>query len=72
MASGGIVRARSGGTLVNVGESGRDEVIMPLGSSGLKGSSNGSMTVIIERDGQKDAEFIVPYLPGAVRRYVAG
>jgi TP901 family phage tail tape measure protein len=71
-ARGGIVRARSGGTLVNVGEGGRDEVIMPLGSSGLKGSSNGSMTVIIERDGQKDAEFIVPYLPGAVRRYVAG
>ena len=30
LASGGIVRARPGGTLVNVGEGGEDEVISPL------------------------------------------
>lgn len=37
MADGGIVRARSGGTLVNVGEGGRDEAIVPLGKGGYGG-----------------------------------
>jgi len=34
MASGGVVKARPGGTLVNVGEAGRDEAIVPLGAGG--------------------------------------
>jgi len=34
LADGGIVRARRGGTLVRVGEGGRDEAVVPLGSSG--------------------------------------
>lgn len=31
LADGGIVKARSGGTLVNVGEGGEDEAVVPLG-----------------------------------------
>jgi len=33
MAQGGIVKAREGGTIVRIGEAGRDEAIVPLGSS---------------------------------------
>jgi hypothetical protein len=39
MASGGIVQARPGGTLVRVGEGGQDEAIIPLGSRGSMGST---------------------------------
>lgn len=35
LASGGIVRARPGGTLVRVGEGGRDEAVVPLGAAGI-------------------------------------
>ena len=34
LAKGGIVKARPGGTLVNVGEGGRDEAVVPLGRGG--------------------------------------
>jgi tape measure domain-containing protein len=34
MAKGGIVRARSGGTLALLGEAGRDEAVIPLGKGG--------------------------------------
>jgi hypothetical protein len=41
MANGGIVKPRAGGTLVNVGEAGRPEAIIPLGSrSGLGSTVN--------------------------------
>ena len=43
MAHGGIVMASSGGTLVNVGEAGQDEAIIPLSRLG---SGGGSTTVI--------------------------
>jgi hypothetical protein len=32
LASGGIVKARAGGTLIRAGEAGRDEAVVPLGS----------------------------------------
>lgn len=46
------------------------EMITPEGADVSKSSGwgVGNMTVIIERDGRAEAEFIVPYLPGAVRR----
>ena len=40
MASGGIVQARPGGTLVRVGEGGQDEAIIPLGSRGMGSTIN--------------------------------
>jgi len=64
MASGGIVRARSGGTLVNVGEGGMDEAIVPLNGARAFGTS----TVIVEMDGRAVAEATVPYIPGEVQR----
>lgn len=34
LAAGGVVRARPGGTMATVGEGGRDEAVVPLGSGG--------------------------------------
>jgi TP901 family phage tail tape measure protein len=62
-ASGGIVRARPGGTLVNVGEGGSDEAIIPLGKGG-----GAKSTIILEVDGRTFAEVVVPYIPGEVQR----
>ena len=39
LADGGIVRARSGGTLALLGEGGRDEAVVPLGSGGYGGNT---------------------------------
>lgn len=66
MASGGIVRARPGGTLVNVGEGGRDEAIVPIG-----GRAAGGGTVVLEIDGERFARILVPYIPDEVQRYGA-
>jgi hypothetical protein len=41
LAQGGIVRARSGGTLVNVGEGGQDEAVVPLPKGGAGGLMGG-------------------------------
>jgi hypothetical protein len=40
LANGGIVRARSGGTLALLGEAGRDEAVIPLGRGGNATSGN--------------------------------
>ncbi|MGE0227754.1 MAG: phage tail tape measure protein [Dehalococcoidia bacterium] len=40
LAEGGIVRARPGGTLVNVGEGGRDEAVIPLDGRFRGGGGN--------------------------------
>jgi TP901 family phage tail tape measure protein len=66
MRLGGIVPATPGGRLVRVAEGGRDEAIVPLPSSGVK--AGGMMTVVIERDGYREAEWLVPFLPGEVQR----
>jgi hypothetical protein len=65
LAGGGIVRARPGGTLVRVGEGGQDEAVVPLGGGG--GMSGG--VVILELDGVRLAEVLVPHIPGVVTRY---
>jgi tape measure domain-containing protein len=45
MATGGIVRARSGGTLALLGEAGRDEAVIPLNKSGMSGGNTYHITV---------------------------
>ena len=45
MAAGGIVRARSGGTLALLGEAGRDEAVIPLGKGGMSGGNTYHITV---------------------------
>ena len=44
LASGGIVKARPGGTLALLGEGGRDEAVIPLGRNGASGI--GTTTVV--------------------------
>lgn len=39
LANGGVIRARPGGTLVNVGEAGRDEAVIPLSRMGGMGGN---------------------------------
>jgi TP901 family phage tail tape measure protein len=65
MASGGIVRARPGGTLVNVGEGGRDEAIVPLGSS-LAGM--GGRELHLSVDGDVFARVFLPYMTSESQR----
>jgi hypothetical protein len=67
LASGGIVRRP---TLAVVGEAG-PEAVIPLSrlGSALPEVERGTTTVVLEQDGQRSAEFIVPHIPGVVRRY---
>jgi hypothetical protein len=65
MARGGYVPARPGGTLINVGEGGQGEYVVPASKMGGGG---GNITIVLERDGQREAEYIVPFIPGAVER----
>jgi hypothetical protein len=65
-ASGGIVRRP---TLALVGEAG-PEAVIPLSQLGSVAPNGGTMTIVMERDGQKEAEYLVPFIPGAVRRFV--
>lgn len=55
LADGGIVPARAGGTLVNVGEGGRDEAIVPLGRGpGLAGRDDRPVVVEIVPGGEPE------------------
>ena len=47
MANGGIVRARPGGTMALLGEGGRDEAVIPLGSGGMGGTVNVYLSGVI-------------------------
>jgi hypothetical protein len=49
MASGGIVRARPGGTIVRLAEAGQDEAVIPLG--GRSGGGTEYMPVTLQMDG---------------------
>ncbi len=69
LARGGVVRSRAGGTLVNVGEGGRDEMVVPLSSGSSMGGSRTGSVIVIEMDGRSVAEFVVPHIPGVVQRY---
>jgi hypothetical protein len=50
LADGGIVKARAGGTLVNVGEGGQDEAVVPLGrgAQGVGRQDPPQVTLVIE------------------------
>jgi len=61
MAEGGIVTRP---TLAMIGERGT-EAVVPLGKNFGMG---GNATIILERDGRKEAEWLVPYIPGGVER----
>jgi len=51
MASGGIVKARPGGTLARLGEGGRDEAVIPLGRNGGSGIGTTVVNNYINIDG---------------------
>jgi hypothetical protein len=57
LASGGIVKAAPGGTLVNVGEGGRDEAVVPL--------DRGMPTLA----GREDTTVIVQFVPGGEQEF---
>jgi len=66
MAEGGILRARPGGTLVNIGEGGRDEAVVPLSKMAATG---GPVNITINVSGadvdglrKVTEEQIAPYL----------
>lgn len=46
LADGGIVKARNGGTLVNVGEGGQDEAVVPLGRGPSSAPRSEARTVL--------------------------
>lgn len=48
LADGGLVRARPGGTLVNVGEGGQDEAVVPLNRAPDLAQSREAPTVVVE------------------------
>ena len=65
LAKGGIVKASPGGSIVNVGEGGRDEAIVPLGRGG--GLPGGGATVLeLRSDGGAVAEMVLTVLREAV------
>ncbi|CAN5850828.1 hypothetical protein BH18ACI5_BH18ACI5_04450 [soil metagenome] len=69
MAAGGVVRARAGGTLVNVGEGGRDEAIVPLGQSTLgSGSGSGAREGVMLLDGDAVGRFVLPLMVAEAQR----
>ncbi len=51
LASGGIVKARPGGTLARLGEGGRDEAVIPLGRNGGSGIGTTVVNNYINIDG---------------------
>lgn len=66
MANGGIVRARSGGTLALLGEAGRDEAVIPLGKGGMGGSNTYHITV---QAGIGDEQAIARQLVSVLQSY---
>lgn len=68
MAKGGVVPARAGGTIVNVGEAGRDEAIVPLNRAGGMLGGGGKESVIrIQGDGSKVAAGLIEVLRTAIK-----
>lgn len=68
MAQGGIVSARTGGTMVRVGEGGRSEAIVPLPAQGLGGSITINVNAGMGADGTKIGQMIVDELQAYQRR----
>lgn len=57
LAEGGIVKASPGGTLVNVGEGGQDEAVVPLGRGGQALSRGDDRPIIVEIAPGGEADF---------------
>jgi hypothetical protein len=57
LADGGIVKASPGGTLVNVGEGGRDEAVVPLGRGAQNVERGNDRPIVIEIAPGGEAEF---------------
>ena len=45
LAEGGIIKARPGGVLANIGEGGEDEAVIPLSKMGKMGGVGGNVTI---------------------------
>jgi TP901 family phage tail tape measure protein len=72
LAQGGIVRARPGGILANIGEGGEDEAVIPLSrlSSFTGGGRGGSMVNITVNAGMgTDGARVGEQIVAAIRRY---
>lgn len=73
LASGGIVRARPGGTLALLGEAGRDEAVVPLARGGAGGIGSQRMTVeLVAAPGDQVAEVLMSLLRPRVRGFYSG
>lgn len=57
LAEGGIVPARPGGTLVNVGEGGQDEAVVPLGRGSLLGAAAAERPLVVQIVPGGEADF---------------
>lgn len=71
LAEGGIVKARSGGTFVRVGEGGRDEAVIPLPAGGAMGNApvfNITVQAGLGADGTQIGKEIVDVLVQYQRR----
>ena len=56
LADGGIVKAKPGGSLFNIGEGGKDEAVIPLDRLGQLGKTEVSVTVIGVPEGTRTEE----------------
>lgn len=57
LAEGGIIKASPGGTLVNVGEGGRDEAVVPLGRGGQAVAGRDDRPIVVQIAPGGEAEF---------------
>jgi hypothetical protein len=57
LADGGIVKARAGGTLVNVGEGGQDEAVVPLGRGAQQVGGRDDRPIVVEVVPGGESEF---------------
>ncbi len=68
LAEGGIVKPRSGGTMVRLGEAGQSEAVIPLPSKGMGGSITINVTAGLGADGTEIGRLIVDELQAYQRR----
>ena len=62
---------RFGFALPQIGSLAGPEAVVPLSQLSSVSPDSGTSTVILELDGRRLATAQAPYIPGAVRRYVA-
>jgi hypothetical protein len=76
MATGGMVRATPGGTIVRLGEGGEDEWVIPASKIGGGGDSGSSVYIdlrgalVPDRESMRELAFMLaPHLPDPVRHF---